>query len=513
MSVIHWHVTCSLGDIVGPVVVEHEENGSSIAELTVVGTATAGQTVTINSSAGQLFSGFVDRAENIDNGMVRLQCTTALQRAVNQLTRSQIDSMFSGSQWHPDLSDDEAQGWDYFQDRMKTYFGSINASSGSPSLVPWDNTPAGGSPIIEQSTNTPDFTTLLDGVIFEIEYRVPTYEQATAFYSWSDSDNLPPDAEFPEWQPPITGSAGRMVKEMIERNNRMQFEASRMTRYEVDQLLRSTGWIPAFVNGDSVTQWRARPHEVEQIAGNIEATDEEGGYRDFAGSVNLNPVIGFHATLVNRFESQLIIKGEMVVGNPGGNIKRVRIAREHPGESPVGWKTQLGEPPVIDYQPDLSQWLNAHAAAAQKEIDESHRQDSVTVTAPLHRASVSGSVMKVRHELDADAGTALTSVTYTTQSHAGHTNKTYMLGEIRERAEGPEHRLNTRVFDRTFEGSQTNDAGLVKVVGVRRTYQLRSAGNWVNTGNWVTNVSKASFTMPAPEYDDTSPIEISMSVS
>lgn len=496
-SVIYWSVNCSLGNIVGPVVIEHEENGSSLAELTVQGTATTGQSITINSSAGLLFSGFVDRAENVDTGQVRLQCTTALQRAVNQLTRSQIDSMFSSAPWHPDLSDDEGQGWDYFQDRMKTYFGSVDASNGSPQLRPWTTANPGGSPVIEQTVNTPDFTTLLDGVTFEIEYRVPTYEQATAQYSWSDSDSIP-------------GGEGSQMTDLIRDQNLAKFQSARMTRGEVEQLLRSTGWIPAFVDGSSVEQWRLQDHVLEAIL----YGDDDGSNRSDFALINTNPTSSFIATLVKRFESQLIIKGEMTVGNPGGTIKRVRIAREHPGEAPDGWKSQLGEPPQIDFMPDLTQWINAHAAAAQKEIDESHRQASVTVTTPLRRIFITGSVMKVRHELDADAGTALTSVTYTTHGHAGHSSKSVSLPEVRDREEGPSHSLSTRVFDQEDAGTIENLPGLVKTVGTLRSYSFNSAQqNWELLSTRISSVSKSSFTMPAPEYDDTGPIEIEMTVS
>lgn len=496
-SVIHWHVTCNLGHIIGPVVIEHEENGSSLAEITVQGSASTGQSVTIDSSEGVLFSGFVDRAENIDTGQVRLQCTTALQRAVNQLTRAQIDSVFSGSQWHPDLSDDEAQGWDYFQDRLKTYFGSVDASSGSPRLRAWHSSPASGSPVIEQVTNTPDFTTLLDGVIFEIEYRVPTYEQAAALYSWSDSDSIP-------------GGEGSQMTDLIRAQNQAKFQSARMTKGEVEQLLRSTGWIPAFVDGDSIEQWRLQDDVLEAIL----YGDDDGENRSDFALLNTNPTRGFIATLVKRFESQLIIKGEMTVGDTSGTIKRVRIAREHPGEAPDGWKSQLGEPPQIDFMPDLQQWINAHAAEAQKEIDESHRQASVTVTTPLRRIFVTGSVMKVRHELDADAGTALTSVTYTTNSHAGHSSKSISLPEIREREDGPSHSLSTRVFDQEDAGQVENRPGLIKTIGTLRSYSFNSAQQtWELLSTRINSVSKSSFTMPAPEYDDTNPIEIEMTVS
>ncbi|WP_091958026.1 hypothetical protein [Marinospirillum celere] len=486
-----------MGKVVGPVIVEHEENGSSTAELTVQGSANAGDSISIGSSAGTLFTGLVDRAENTDQGLVRLECTSGLQRAVNRLTRNQIDSMFSGAPWHPDLSDDEAQGWDYFQDRMKTYFGSVNASSGVPQLVGWGSGGGGGSPVIETSTNTPSYTTLLDGVIFEIEYRVPTYEQVTAQYSWTDSDQLPV-------------AEGEQMTDFIRAQNQAKFDSARMTRGEVEQLLRSTGWVPAFVDGDSISQWRMQDHIVEAI---YYGDQDDENRNDFV-VINTNPTTSFNATLVKRFESQLIIKGTMTVGNASGSIKRVRIAREYPGTAPDGWKTQLGEPPEIDFVGDLNSWINAHAAAAHKEIQESHRQNSVTVTSPLASAFVNGSVIKVVHRLDPDAGIAVTETTYSTYGAEDFDSVSVTLDEKRDRAPGPAHLLTTRVIDQESAGTIENQPGLIKTVGTLSTYSWNSAQQaWRLLATRVTSVSKSSFTMPAPEYSDTDPIEIGMSVS
>jgi len=501
VSVIHWSVSCSVGTVIGPVTIEHEENGSSIAELTVQGNASVGSDISIGSSVGTLFTGVVDRAEKTEQGLVRLECTSGLQQAVNRLTRTQIDSLFTGNPWHSDLSDDESQGWDYFQDRLKTFLGSVNASAGVPQLVSW-RSGGGGSPVIETSTNTPSYTTLLDGVIFEIEYRVPTYEQIFANYSWADRDTIPS-----ENYPQAAGIDPRLLRQ-VEWHNQAKFKAARMTRGEVDQLLRSTGWMPASVDGESVAAWRSSSINLEAINHDSEGDDDRAAF----SIMSANPITSFNATLVRRFESQLIIKGEMVIGNPDGNIKRVSISREHPSETSDGWKEQLGEPPEIDFRPDLNQWLNAHAAAARKEIEESHRQASVTVTTPLRRASISGSSMKVRHELDPEAGTALTSVTYSTYSHVPFTPLTATLDPIRERAEGPSHSLNTRVFNQNEAGEVPNEPGLIKTVSYTQYFTLQG-GLWRVSSTWVNSVNKASFTMPAPEYDDTSPIEISMSVS
>lgn len=504
---IHWSVTSTLGTIVGPVRVESEQSASSRAELVIIGSATPGQAVTISYSGQQLFSGYVDESHDLGNGHSRVECTSDLQGKVNAMTRAQIDALIP-SHWHPALSDDDKRGWDYAEDRLKTFFGSLQLVNGQPVAVPWaaDTAIPGDSVRIEESLeiSTPAYTDLTAQVILEVEYRYPTFEEATATYEWSLTDYA---SGFEPWWPPGVGdvSASAGFFGPINRESRKKLDALTPQAHEILAVAASTEWryisstsnYTSYESGNAsnpLANYQANnpgtvPVEQLQVADGTEAEAQQ-----------LSPrVSSFELVLGKRFKSLVNVSGEVAVGS-GARIKRERIAYQFEPQYPAGWR-ETGPLPNPNWQADLNDWVHAHRLRVAKEMAEARRGNTATYQIACNPSvTAGGAVVAVQHDLDPDAGTALSTVTVSRHNEQPPAMQSVSLGALPSREAGPQHQLKTRIIH-GFGGEQPligSDAhGLTATVNG----QIISQGG--NQYHIITAANRNRFSIPAPQYTDT----------
>lgn len=132
--------------ITGEVTVEHEENASGLCsfsiipgsgtidpdaferkavEITFVGLDSGGSTL----YTSRRFTGITSTASyDPDSGLLTIEGTTDLQGRLENLPRASIDVICGGS-WSEHIFDNEADGWQYAQDRLSTRAGEVHVDN------------------------------------------------------------------------------------------------------------------------------------------------------------------------------------------------------------------------------------------------------------------------------------------------------------------------------------------------------------------------------------------------
>lgn len=87
-------------------------------------------------------------------GIMSLRCTTDMQGTLYAIDRAGIDALTPSAEWSPHIFDEGAQGWDYFQDRLRTLQAASWHSPNGIILTDW------------AAKATPDFT-FTDAELFE----------------------------------------------------------------------------------------------------------------------------------------------------------------------------------------------------------------------------------------------------------------------------------------------------------------------------------------------------------
>lgn len=141
--------------ITGQIEIEHEENTSGLATLLLYpapGAIDVGDyerkrveiTFEGQDAAGaslyqvRRFTGISTRAEyNPDAGVITVSCTTDLQGRLENLDRETITKVIGGL-WSEHVFDDQADGWQYAQDRLSTQQAEVHVNNyGQIVVVPW----------------------------------------------------------------------------------------------------------------------------------------------------------------------------------------------------------------------------------------------------------------------------------------------------------------------------------------------------------------------------------------
>jgi len=150
--------------ITGTVEVEAEESAEAVANFLLTAVAGAidldgmrGDSVAIDYeetteagallNAWRLFTGIVDRADyDPNNKTINVRCRDDLKNRLRIMTRAAIDSLIAGSKWSEDLFSDQADNWEYAEQRLSTIASALDTEpDGDIVLTAWA---AKGSPDI-----------------------------------------------------------------------------------------------------------------------------------------------------------------------------------------------------------------------------------------------------------------------------------------------------------------------------------------------------------------------------
>ena len=535
---INWNCNTTLGTPIGTVKVENQEGASSIAEFVVQASSVAGGSpVTISYNGSTLFAGVVDEAHALGQGLVRVICVHSIQMAANALSRTQIDALFTDVPWHPDLSDDAKQGWAYLEDRLSTFLGTVRLQhSGTLELVPWSA--ASGTPsqsqIIEDSyqRKTPAYRDLVGQTIFEIDYRCETFEEARCYMSWKDDSSG-------WWRDALWGTfdtANRQYWAIVKFYFDLKLASLRPQAHEIWSMLHGTGWKPAVIDGDGISAWRDGVRTESEVSEVEVPLPVPPGYAAGMPKVVVSAaptVSSFHAWLVKRFGSEILINGEHRISTGQGGIEREKISYRYEAERlsvedykgaegtvRADWEDQLEQLPQLNYQQDFTRWLNAHRYRAARKHAEARRGETVTYrVACTPMARPDGAIVRVVHELDAEAGTAITEIEQSLYGRPSISPVTFDLAAPRARAPWPRHTLSTRTLHGEIqrpvgtpiparkESARRDEYGLVKTVN---GYLVWGVGDTRPQAAMITNAAKNSFRLPRPEYTDTGPRTIQL---
>lgn len=196
--------------LTGQIRVEAEESTARIAELTLApgdGQISAdewtGKVITIDiqrvSAAGalidaqRLFTGRVDEpVYDPRAATTEIRAGDGLPERLDAMSRAQIDAALPGGRWSAAVYGDEAEGWEYAQQRLETLAAGYDLDAGGAArLAPWAaSDPAdfvfSGSQILDASlsvslTRRADLQNRID-VAFDYRYRRDLQQERS--YSW-----------------------------------------------------------------------------------------------------------------------------------------------------------------------------------------------------------------------------------------------------------------------------------------------------------------------------------------
>jgi hypothetical protein len=143
-----WNASVRLGgvdvstSILQSITIEASENAARVADIVYVPNAGAlvpesypGKQVEIvfiaNNEFASIFSGVVDSFElDANDGVLRLKCTDGFQTQIEAASRNQIDGLTGGAYWSAWVFDENAQGWQYAQDRLSTITNELHLTVG-----------------------------------------------------------------------------------------------------------------------------------------------------------------------------------------------------------------------------------------------------------------------------------------------------------------------------------------------------------------------------------------------
>ncbi|MGI9297615.1 MAG: hypothetical protein ACR2QC_06935 [Gammaproteobacteria bacterium] len=79
---------------------------------------------------------------DVRQGIVTMRCTDKLQNDIEAMTRDQIAALLPGSTWSPLVGRDDADSWEYMQERVGTLPGSVQKTiAGDIVYTPWASSP------------------------------------------------------------------------------------------------------------------------------------------------------------------------------------------------------------------------------------------------------------------------------------------------------------------------------------------------------------------------------------
>lgn len=417
-----WSAGCSLGGadvsdrLIGTVRVTATEGAARIAECTIMAPSGVihpldyvGRNISLSYRlhfgekmvAIRLFTGVVDTPSyDCDLRAVHLRCVDDLQNRVAALERAVIDSLVGGY-YSVGVQGEIDDNWEYAQARLSTVAGSLDCDAhGALRVTEW----VGGAALASftdgdllyrrSSIDYPQRSRIINAVTAVFEYRYPRLRQRSTSIGWSGTIN---DMARSGFQYP--------------------------TQQEIMSAASGAGW--------SITSavFYPAPAAIPHASG--------GFIKPPKGSVDLAVLYLKHRhgqTVTERY-TIIAASAESVALN-GELPSQLHGALESAFDS-TNWESALDIPPLndggnaeIDYSPDVTRAdsenaLNTLIAQARVRILGSHRGARVTNATPCNpmidlnrRISVdaggitaSGKVFEVVHELDIDAGHAITEFT------------------------------------------------------------------------------------------------------
>lgn len=430
--------------LTGVISVEGEEGAARIAEFQLVPEdgavnpfALSGATVSIDyisiesgsQIAQRLFTGRVDVPEyDANERLIRFTCTDDLQNRVAALDRALIDALIGG-RFDIAVQGEQTDNWDYAQARLSTVAGSFDASpSGSLRVTSWSGLATwcefGPGDVLDDSVTVdlPRRTHIINQVNATFEYRFNRLRQrVTSVQFRADLDQV------------IDHGLPLLAKQTV-------LDALDATGWEV----LSTDFVPF-------------PESV--------LLDNYGTYAGvWLNHTGDTTCMEFSARLQQRWAQNITETYSISISAPQSVSHNGVIVREERGALASEWdanawentqaepetangikawgsKKSAAEPKLIgtatlDYAPDAT--TAQRDAAIQTLIDmgkvvilASHRSGRASATVPilpaldLNRAcrintptvKATGKVVRLRHTMDMDAGSALTEFSLAISGH------------------------------------------------------------------------------------------------
>ena len=192
-------ITCSLGTVAGPVRVEAEENSARVADVTIRASAGSpenwvGQPITISYDSVVIFTGKVNRPHfDAGRGLLRLSCSDLLQEVFEAKTEAEILTSIPNGVYSRAIFGDREDGWQQALDVLSTWPGEVHLNAaGALVVAPW--TGSGGHHAFAASQHVhgsarPDFARRRDlvnrvNITFEVRYTRRHHREHIFSWDW-----------------------------------------------------------------------------------------------------------------------------------------------------------------------------------------------------------------------------------------------------------------------------------------------------------------------------------------
>lgn len=423
--------------VTGRVEVEADEGAARIAHVAL---APAGVTVALASlarapvqisfrrldAAGvplgtwRLFTGLVDTPEyDPQTRVIRLTCSDARQAKLAAMTRAQLDALTPGAVWSPHVFDRYATPEQYLNDRVSTLAGTVEGDEyGALAYSPWAGTP----------TRTITEDEILDGTLQPELAGAASARRLSLRLTYRRPQVIVRGIAFGYESPSLT--------------DQFYLGLAGLTRQAVEQALTGSGaTLAAPINYSpyptaTVIERRGVIQATPAVAASLCLGAVAMLNRRYSRWVDETTVVEVaHGTEGVRTEAQRVVSVEWDqtdsdTRRPPTHAVTAFYVAEEDGPLPyIAPRVVVGET-IVDYvpggQPADADWTAAYQAqvrAAAREVAQSLRGSTINFAVPLDPrltlrsfaevdvpvCSGAGKISRVRHVMDVDAGSAITT--------------------------------------------------------------------------------------------------------
>lgn len=438
-----WAVQVTVGGVdvsarvTGRVEVEADEGAARIAHVAL---APAGVTVALASLARQavtigfqrldaagfpvgtwrLFTGVVDTPEyDPDTRVISLTCSDARQAKLAAMTRAQIDALTPDAVWSPYVSDRYATPEQYLNDRVSTLAGTVEGDEyGALAYSPWAGTP--------NRTLTQD--EILDGSLRPSLAGAASARRLRLRLTYRRPQVIVRGIAFGYESPSLT--------------DQFYLGLAGLTRQAVEQALTGSGaTLASPINFSpyptaTVIERRGVIQATPAVAASLCLGAVAMLNRRYSRWVDETTVVEVaHGTEGLRTEAQRVVSVEWDQTDsdtrraPTNAVTAYYVGQKDGPLPYIAPRVVIGET-IVDYvpngQPGDADWTAAYQAqvrAAAREVAESLRGSTIDFAVPLDPrltlrtfadvdvpvCSGAGKITRVRHVMDVDAGSAITT--------------------------------------------------------------------------------------------------------
>jgi len=403
--------------VAGPVRVEAEENSARVADVTIYASAGTpetwiGQPITVAFDGATIFTGKVNRPHfDAGKGLLRLSCSDLLQEVFEAKTEAEILAAIPDGSYSKTVFGDREDGWQQALDVLSTWPGEVHLNAaGTLVAAPWTGGGTSHGYSAAQHVHgsvRPDFARRRDlvnrvNITFEVRYTRRHHREHVFSWTWEHSS-------FCDW---YQNSHDLPTREMIQ-------SAADGAVWKIQGPISFT----------------ALPDSGVYACGAWSITDEaQQMYAAAAGW-----------TCVRRWTQTVTETYNLRVESPSSQARYGVIEQEDSGsyheeyedsawDQDEGAETPSGGSWTVnalgDYYSDEITRADAQAAIetlcaiASTRIKETHRRNFVSFDVPLAAGldvadtasvssdliSASGKVVQFVHQIDPDAGRAVTTI-------------------------------------------------------------------------------------------------------